>query len=151
MKLKEIEAIENVLVRSAFLKAWHFAENTVGEYGCECHNKLYNEEAYTISIPQTEKDVEDLSVWDCIKLVKAYEDFNFGEIFTPIEPFKVANMVYYILGEHILNKAGSLLDKFWNDALTEKQVKEVQTELRRAIEEIDDWATVWNTCLDEWE
>lgn len=86
MNLKEIEAIENVLVRSAFLKAWHFAENTVGEYGCDCHNKLYNEESYTISVPQAEK-----------------------------------------------------------------QAKGVQSELRQAIREIDDWETVWNACLDEWE
>ena len=151
MNLKEIEAIENVLVRNALLKAWYFAENTVGEYGCDIHNKLYNEEAYTISIPQAEKDVEDLGVWDCLELVKAYEDFNFGKVFTQLEPFKVANMVYYILGEHILNKAEALLDQFWNDALTEKQVKEVQSELRQAIREIDSWASVWHACLDEWE
>ena len=151
MNLKEIEAIENVLVRSAFLKAWHFAENTVGEYGCDCHNKLFNEEAYTISIPQAEKDVEDLGVWDCIKLVKAYEDFNFGKVFTPSEPFKIANMVYYILGEHILSKAEALQSEFWDDELTEKQAKQVQAELRRAIKEIDSWESVWNACLDDWE
>lgn len=150
MNLKQIEAIENVLVRSAFLKAWHFAENTVGEYGCNCHNKLYKEEVYTISIPQAEKDVEDLGVWNCLQLIKAYEDFNSGKVFTPFEPFKVADMVYYILGEHILDKVESLLDPFWDEALTEKQAKEVQTELRRAIKEIDSWASAWHACLDEW-
>lgn len=154
MNLQQVEAIENCLIKNVLATCWNFAEETEDreEYGCDIHNELFNTEHYTISIPQTESDTADLGVWDCINLVVNYEKFHFGEVYTKIEPFKVANMVNYIAGYHLLGKSEHLTQSdAWGRELTLYDKMKIQTELRAYIEELSDWTDFWTAVCDEYK
>lgn len=151
MNLEQIEAIENLLIKNVLSTCWNFAEETEDceEYGCDIHNELFNRDHYTIYIAQTEQDTADLDVWDCVKLVLNYEKFNFGEVYTEIEPFKVANMVNYILGYHLLGKSEHLTrSDAWDRKLTKADKKKIQKELRAYIESLNNWTDFWNEVCD---
>lgn len=121
-------------------------------YGCDVHHHLFNSEYYTAGIWQTELDTVDLGVWDCINLVVNYEKFNFGEVFTEVEPFKVANMVNYIAGYHLLGKSEHLTHSdAWDRRLTTKDRKTIQKELRAYIEGLTDWRKLWDEVCREYK
>lgn len=154
MNLEQIEAIENVLIKNVLATCWNFADETADceEYGCDIHNELFNREHYTISIPQTESDTADLGVWDCINLVVNYEKDNFGEVYTEIEPFKIANMANYILGYHLLGKSEHLTQSdAWDRELTTKDRKLIQKELRAYIKGLANWQQFWEEVLKEYD
>ena len=102
-------------------------------------------------IPQTEADTKDLGVWDCVKLVHNFEKWNYGEFGTKVEPFAIANMVHYILGEHFLFKSSYLQNEVWNDYLTADDLAIIQKELRDYIEELSDWTDFWTAVCDEYK
>lgn len=106
-------------------------DGAVGEYGCDLHNYVFNEVEGFIFVPFAEAAVNSVGVWSAIRLVNKYEQDNFGELYTPIEPCRVANMLVYIYGEFLLNKSEHL-QKVWDDKLTQK-------DLRIIREEIMDW------------
>ena len=154
MNLQQIEAIQNNLIRHVLATCWNFADDTADcdEYGCDIHNGLFNREHYTISIPQTESDTADLGVWDCIKLVINYEKWNFGEVFTEMSAFKVANMVNYILGYHLLGKSEHLTQsEVWDRKLTAKDRKIIQKELQTYIKGLANWQQFWDEVLKEYD
>ena len=154
MNLKQIEAIENCLIKNVLAACWNIAEEVAeGEvYGCDLRHELFNREYYTASTWQAEFDTEDLGVWDCIKLVHTYEKWNFGELCTKIEPFAVANMVNYILGDHLLGKSEHLTKSdAWDNYLTEEDLEVIQSELRAYIESLRDWTDFWTEVCDEYD
>lgn len=152
MNLQQIEAIENKLIRNVLLTCWNIAEEMDGEevYGCDVHH-LFNSEHYTTWIEQTEADTDDLGVWDCIDLVVNYEKWHFGEVFTEMSAFKVANMVNYILGYHLLNKSSHLQNEAWDDHLTADDLAIIQKELRTYIEGLADWVDFWEEVCGEYK
>lgn len=152
MNLEQIEGIENGLIKNVLTTGWSFVEKVEGctEYGCDIPNYLFNSEHYTTWIPQTEVDTDDLGVWDCIKLVINYEKWNFGEVFTEMSAFKVANMVNYILGYHLLGKSEHLKNEAWDDYLTADDLEIIQKELRAYIEGLNDWIDFWEEVCDEY-
>ena len=154
MNLQQIEAIENKLIRNVLATCWNFAEEVEDytEYGCDVHHHLFNSEHYTTWIPQTEQDTADLGVWDCIKLVLNYEEWNFGEISTNMDAFTVANMVNYIAGYVLLGKSEHLTQSDALDrGLTLYDKMEIQTELRAYIEGLRDWTDFWQEVCDEYD
>lgn len=118
-----------------------------GVYGCDLHSRLFNEEQLYIMVVETETDLEELGVFNCIRLVNEYEKFHFGEFNTEIEPCKIANMVCYIMGEFIY-KSKHLTDKCWDDELTEKDLKIIENELQIYLESLDE--DLSNVAFDEW-
>lgn len=78
-----------------------------------------------------EKVCDSVGTWSAIRLVRKYEQDNYGEYLTRMEPNSVANMLVYIYGEFLLNKSGHL-QKVWDDVLT-------QNDLRIIRKEIMDW------------
>ena len=153
MEIKQIEAIENSLIKNVLATCWNFKEETGGRtaYGCDVHNELFNSGHYTCSIIRTEQDTAELGVWDCVKMVFNYEKFHFGVVFTEIEPFNVANTVNYILGYHLLGKSEHLTQSdAWDRELTAKDRTVIQTELRAYIKGLVNWEQFWNEVLDEY-
>lgn len=153
MNLQQIEAIENKLIKNVLATCWNIAEEMDGRevYGCDVHHHLFNSEHYTASIWQTELDTVDLGVWDCLQLVHNYEKWNFGEFNTTIEPYPIANMVNYILGNHLLNKSDHLRDEAWDKYLTADDLEIIQTELRAYIEGLTDWRQFWAEVCEEYK
>lgn len=152
MNLEHIEAIENKLIRNVLATCWNIAEEVeAGEvYGCDLHHEIFNSDHYTMWIPQTEADTKDLGVWDCIKLVINYEKWNFGEVNTEIEPFRVANMVNYIAGYVLLGKSEHLTrGDAWDRELTLDDKMKIQKELRAYIESLSAWPDFWDEVCDE--
>ena len=154
MNLKKIEAIENTLVRNVLATCWEFVNETeyCEEYGCDVHNYLFNRDHYTYYHAVAESDTNDLGVWDCINLVVNYEKFNFGEVNTELTAFKVANMVNYILGYHLLGKSEHLTQgKAWDRELTTKDRLKIRTELRAYIKGLVNWQQFWEEVLKEYD
>lgn len=118
-----------------------------GVYDCDLHNRLFNEDPLFIMTAAAEEALEELGVFNCIGLVKEYEKSNFGEFNTPIEPYRIANMVCYIVGEFI-NKSEHLTNKCWDDELTEKDLEIIEDELQTYLESLDE--DLSNVAFDEW-
>lgn len=69
----------------------------------EIHNDLFNTDYYLVYYS---KCVEWLgnNVFECIEIIKEYEESNFGEVTTDFsDSEKVVNMYAYIIGEYILD------------------------------------------------
>ena len=153
MDLQQIESIENCLIKNVLATCWNIADAMDGRdvYGCDLHHELFNREYYTTWIPQTEADTDDLGVWGCINLVVNYEERHFGEVSTEMSAFKVANMVNYILGDHLLGKSEHLKNEAWDEYLTADDLAIIQKELRAYIEGLTDWRQFWDEVCREYK
>lgn len=78
-----------------------------GYEGClyDLHNEVFNQDYYIIGTADAETALEEFGVFDAIRKVEEYELNQFGAIHTKLsEPEKVANMLYYIIGEEAIQK-----------------------------------------------
>ena len=96
----------------------------------DLHNEVFNTGYYIIGTYQAKQALTVYGVFEAIEEVQEYEDNAFGERYTDVsDPEKLANMLYYILGEMIV----------WDLGLTECSVPEaierVKTRLEREIKE----------------
>lgn len=66
-------------------------------------NEVFNTDYYIIGTAEAEKALEEYGVFNAIRKVRDYEEFQFGEFTTPVEdPEKLANMLFLIIGEETL-------------------------------------------------
>ena len=106
----------------------------VGQYGCDLHNFLFNEEAGFTWNNEAEEACESVNVWSAIRLVRKYELDNFGESNTEIEPCKIANMLVYIYGEFLLAQVEHLQGEAWDRELTEEDLEVIAEQLEAWLE-----------------
>ena len=72
-------------------------------YYCDLHNEVFNSDYYIVGTYQAEKSLEQYGVFNAIGKIKEYEEDNFGEVFTDLsDPEKIANMLYYIIGNEAI-------------------------------------------------
>ena len=74
--------------------------------GCyeDLHKEIFNSDYYIVGTYQAKKALEEYGVFEAIKKVMEYEKYNFGEVLTEIhDPEKLANMLWYIIGEDVLS------------------------------------------------
>lgn len=109
-------------------------DDAVGQYGCDLHNYLFNEKQAFIWNNEAESAVDSVNVWSAIRLVHTYEKDYLGEIFTEIEPCKIANMLVYIYGEFLLQQVDHLRDNVRNEALDRADVEKIKVELMGWLE-----------------
>jgi len=70
----------------------------------ELHHEIFNTDYYIIGRYQATQWL-GTEAFNCIGIVKEYEQDNFGEIYTDLsEPERVVNTYAYIVGEQILNE-----------------------------------------------
>lgn len=100
----------------------------VGEYGCDLHNYVFNEIYAFDNDKQAEVAVDSVGVWSAIRLVRKYEQDIFGESNTPIEPYRIGNMVVYIYGYFMLNLSEHLQNR-WDDKLTAEDLDKIRKEI----------------------
>ena len=72
-------------------------------YYCDLHNDVFNTNYYIFGTYKAEKALEQYGVFNAIRKIQEYENDNFGEVFTDLsDPKKIANMLYYIIGEEAI-------------------------------------------------
>lgn len=106
----------------------------VGQYGCDLHNFLFNEEYAFIFDNVAESAVNSVNVWSAIRLVRLYERDNFGKSTTEIEPCKISNMLVYIYGEFLLNQVEHLTGEALDRELTEEDLELIAEQLETWLE-----------------
>ena len=98
-------------------------------YGCDFHNRAFNEDYYECYTDRAEKQLTEMGVFDCIHKVQEYEQNEFGEMCTDLgDPCKVLNMMWYIIGEEELYEmfdGCELWDDVWNEEMEEEQSKQL--------------------------
>ena len=109
--------------------------DAVGQYGCDLHNFLFNEEYAFIFDNVAESAVDSVNVWSAIRLVRLYERDNFGGSTTEIEPCKIANMLVYIYGEFLLAQVEHLQGEAWDRELTEEDLAIIAEQLEQWLED----------------
>lgn len=106
----------------------------VGQYGCELHNFLFNEDYAFTWNKEAEEACESVGVWSSIRLVKKYEEDYFGKCNTEVEPCKIANMLVYIYGEFLLAQVEHLTGDAWDRELTEEDLELIAEQLEQWLE-----------------
>ena len=107
----------------------------IGQYGCDLHNYLFNEDYAFIYDNEAEEAVNSVNVWSAIRLVRKYELDNFGETYTEIEPCKIANMLTYIYGEFLLAQVEHLQGEALDRELTEEDLEIIAEQLEQWLED----------------
>lgn len=109
--------------------------DAVGQYGCDLHNYLFNEEPAFIYYNTAEDACERLGVFSAIRLVYKYEKDNFGEVGTEIESCKIANMLVYIYGEYLLQVSNAVDDEQWDRELTVEDLALIEGRIQKWCDE----------------
>lgn len=90
-----LEALETIL---------EFIGNDYAGYYEDLHNEIFNSDYYIIGTHEAKQALSEYGVFEAIEEVMQYEKDNFGEVSTEIhDPEKLANMLWYIIGEEVLN------------------------------------------------
>ena len=73
-------------------------------YMDDLHNEVFNTGYYIIGTYQAKQALTEYGVFEAIDTVQEYEDNAFGERYTDVsDPEKLANMLYYIIGEEVIS------------------------------------------------
>ena len=95
--------------------------------GCE----IYTIELIEDLAARAKETLEDFGVFDAIEKVQGYEQNNFGEIITDLaDPEKLVNMLYYIIGEEVLDSYQSIISDAWNDQISPDIADKLITAIR---------------------
>lgn len=96
------------------------------------HNEVFNKDYYVIGTAEA-KNILGEDVFDAIGKIYTYERNTFGKVLTNFSnPIKIANMLFYIIGEEIMYNNGEfskILDKHWDEYSDE----ETNIELVKAL------------------
>lgn len=106
----------------------------IGQYGCDLHNFLFNEDYAFIYDNEAEEACDSVNVWSAIRLVKKYEEDYFGKCNTEISACKIANMLVYIYGEFLLAQVEHLQGEAWDRELTEEDLDIIAEQLEQWLE-----------------
>lgn len=124
---------DKILERTGELFSDRLSE-AVGQYGCDLHYFLFNEDYAFIYDDEAEEAVNSVNTWSAIRLVHKYEMDNFGEATTEIEPCKIANIIVYIYGEFLLNQVEHLQSEALDRELTAEDLEIITEQLEAWLE-----------------
>lgn len=130
-----VERKEDKIAEKVFDLLNERLSDAVGQYGCDLHNYLFNEEPAFIYYNTAEDACERVGVFSAIRLVKKYEEDQFGESNTKIEPCDVANMLVYIYGEYILQDSNAVDEKQWDRELTVEDLVKIERRIKKWCKE----------------
>ena len=96
--------------------------------GAELHHELCNTEQYFEDKDDAKKFMGE-HAFDCIRLVKEWEEVHMGETHTNFAcPCCVANMFYYCIGEYVLGNS-TRLEGRWDAQLDQKDLNIIREEI----------------------
>ena len=100
-------------------------------YYCDLHNAVFNTSYYIIGIYEAKEALKQYDVFDAIEKVQEYENNQFGYVDTDIsDPEELANMLYYIIGDEVINIDMVDIEEFhnnWNN-LADKETNAIIVE-----------------------
>ena len=86
-------------------------EDGYSGYYCDLHNEVFNTDYYISGTCEAKAALTQYGVFDAIEKVQKYEKDMFGETYTNVaDPFKLANMLYYIIGEEVISEMNNISD-----------------------------------------
>lgn len=128
MKYKEQEMREQA--RDEIIEA---LQDGYRGYYSDLHNEIFNTDYYIIGTYQAREALKEYGVFEAIEKVQTYEKDNFGEVYTDlIDPEKLINMLYYIIGEEVLYEMMDGIEAWednWNNIATDEANAEILAEL----------------------
>lgn len=102
-------------------------------YYADLHNEVFNTDYYIIGTYQAKEALNEYDTFEAIDKIQEYEKDNFGEVTTDLSnPEKLINMLYYIIGEEVLNSMMENIESFqdnWNNSVDDEINQEVLKEL----------------------
>ena len=104
-------------------------------YYCDLHDHVFNEDYHYCYTNEAVDDLNAIGVFDAIGVIVKYEKEEFGEVNTDFtDPCKVANMLYYIVGEEVLY---DLFDgcELWDEVRDDKATEETNKALIQWLKE----------------
>ena len=103
-------------------------------YYCDLHNDVFNTDYYIIGNAEAKKALEEYGVFEAIEIVRDYEMNNFGEFTTDISsPEKLANMLWYIIGEETITEIESVTGDNWNERADDESNAIVLEEIKELL------------------
>ena len=95
---------------------------------CDLHNEVFNTDYVTIGTYQAEEELGELA-HDMFTALETYQE-EFGEGYTDIgNPEKVLNLVYYMIGNEIINDINYLQD-VWDQVIDHTDIQKIIKELK---------------------
>ena len=92
-------------------------------YYCDLHNEVFNTDYYVTGTAEA-KDILGEDVFDAIGRIYTYERDAFGGVLTDLsDPVKIANMLFYIIGEEIMynnDEFNKILTEHWDEHADEE-------------------------------
>lgn len=69
----------------------------------DLHHEVFNTDYYIIGTHAAKQALTEYGVFDAIEKVQNYEEAHFDKVSTELsDPEKLANMLYYIIGEEVI-------------------------------------------------
>ena len=94
-----------------YLADCHAGEDLYNAEPSELHHEAFNQDYYIIGTYQAAQWLGD-HAFECIEIIKDYEQDNFGEVYTDFSsPEAVVNMYTYVVGEQVVCEWFESLDK----------------------------------------
>lgn len=117
--------MENPIVRYSIIKDALDALMDIKSYVDidvdDLHHEVYNMADRYVYTHDCKAVLNAFDVFDAIEVVQGYEKNLFGQVYTDVSsPYKLANMLYYIVGETMLNDFWKWLDTTHDIARPEK-------------------------------
>jgi len=104
-------------------------KNGFDGYYCDLHNEVFNTDYYIIGTYEAQQALEEFGVFKAIEKVKEYEEDRFGAVYTDFSnPEEFANMLYYIIGEEVLDEMMDGVKAFhnnWDNIATDETNSEI--------------------------
>lgn len=99
----------------------------------ELHNEVFNY-GYVSGYVEAEKNLEEYGIFDAIRKVQEYEKLQFGETITDIaDPEKLANMLFYIIGQELIDSAVCDIEELQEIYSVDENNKEIFVEYLEKI------------------
>lgn len=111
-------------------------ENGFSEYYADLHNEVFNTDYYTLNVNTAKRILNNYDVFEAIEKVQTYEKDNFGEVYTDLsDPIKIANMLYYIIGDEVLYEMMDgikLFEENWDNEANEETNALILAEIKES-------------------
>lgn len=112
-------------------------ENGYSGYYCDLHNEVFNTNYYIIGTHEAKEALKQYDVFDAIEKVQEYENNQFGYVDTDVsDPEKLANMLYYIIGDEVINIDMVDIEEFhnnWNNLADKETNAKIVEQLKEIL------------------
>lgn len=134
MSIKYENPANDLILKRTMALFDNYIDECVGNSGWDVHDVIFNQDEAFIYDSAAAEACESVGTWSAIRLVFQYEKDNFGEVFTGVDPCKVANKCVYIYGEFLLNQSEHIQTK-WDKRLNKTDIKKIKKEIQNFFDE----------------